>query len=161
MSPIRTPLLLCVALLTSASALAAGVPELRGSPTTLSGVYSLTFNLSIGTQLPAGTTITCRARIVPNQGGIDLRNQLPPSAPVGSATGLARVTGQTAVCAQEIPFSWTLLSARGGVMLSYEIDAVSDSGSIPLLVRSSGQQNVGLEFPAPGGRASLSFNLAF
>jgi hypothetical protein len=161
MSPIRTPLLLCVALLTSASALAAGVPELRGSPTTVSGIYSLTFNLRIASTLPAGTTITCRARIAPNQGGIELRNQQRPPAPVGAVTALASVTGPTATCAEEIPFSWTVLNARGGVVISYEIDAVSNSGSIPLLVRSSGPQNVGVTFPAPGGRASLNFNLIF
>jgi hypothetical protein len=161
MSPIRTPLLLCVALLTSASALAAGIPELRGSPTTVSGVYSLTFNVRIASTLPAGTTITCRARIAPNQGGIDLRNQQLSAIPLGTVTGLASVSGPTAICAEEIPFSWTLLSARGGVVLSYEIDAVSSSGSNPLLVRSSGPQNVGVAYPAPGGRASVSFNLTF
>ena len=161
MSQPRTLLLLCVALLASASALAAGVPELRSSSTTVSGVYSLTFNLRIASTLPAGTTITCRARIAPNQGGIDLRNQQRSAIPVGTATGTASVTGPTATCAEEIPFSWTVLNARGGVVISYEIDAVSNSDSIPLLVRSSGQQNVGVAFPAPGGRASLNFNLAF
>jgi hypothetical protein len=161
MSQIRTPLLLCVALLTSAFALAAGVPELRGSPATVSGVYSLTFNLSLATQLPAGTTIVCRARIVPNPGGIDLGNQQFPAIPTKTVTGLARVTGSTATCAEEIPFSWTVLNGRGGVVLSYEIDAVSDSGSFPLLVRTSGQQSLRMAFPAAGERASLSFNLTF
>jgi len=161
MSPILTPWLLCVALLTSASALAAGVPELRGSPIQVSGVYSLTFNVRIASTLPAGTTITCRARIAPNQGGIDLRNQQIPAIPVGTVTAFAAATGPTATCAEEIPFSWTLLSTRGGVVLSYEIDAVSSSGSIPLLVRSSGPQNVGVAYPAPGGRANVSFNLIF
>jgi hypothetical protein len=161
MSPIRTPLLLCVALLTSAIAPAAGIPELRGSPTQVTGVYSLTFNVRIASPLPAGTTITCRARIAPNQGGTDLRNQQIPAIPVRSSTGQASITGPTATCAEEIPFSWTLLSTRGGVVLSYEIDAVSSSGTFPLLLRSSGPQNIGVAYPAPGGRANLSFNLAF
>jgi hypothetical protein len=161
MSRIRTPLLLCVALLTSASALAGGVPELRVGPITVSGIYSLTFNLRIASTLPAGTTIICRARIVPGQGEFDLRNQPLPAIPLGMTTGLASLTGSTATCAEEIPFSWTVLNARGGVVLSYEIDALSNSGSIPLLVKSSGLQNVGAAFPAPGGRASLSFNLTF
>jgi len=108
MSPIRTPLLLCVALLTSAAALAAGVPELRGSPTQVSGVYSLTFNVRIASTLPAGTTITCRARIAPNQGAIDLRNQQIPAIPVGTSTAQVSITGPTATCAEEIPFSWSM-----------------------------------------------------
>jgi hypothetical protein len=153
--------LLCVAVLTSASALAAGVPELRGSPTQVNGVYSLTFNLSLGSPLPAGSTITCRARIAPNQAGLDLRNQQLPAVPVAAVAGVARVTGSTATCMEEIPFSWTLYGARGGAILSYEIDAVSDSGSIPLLIKTSGPQNVGVALPASGGRARLSFNLAF
>ena len=166
MLPIRTPLLLCVALLTSASALAAGVPELRGSPTTISGIYSLTFNVRIASTLPAGTTIICRARIAPNQAGpnqagIDLRNQQLPASPVGTVTRFAAVTGPTVTCTEEIPFSWTVLSARGGVVLSYEIDAVGNAGSVPSLVKSSGPQNLGVNYPAPGGRANLSFNLMF
>ena len=161
MARIRTPLLLCIALLTSASALAAGVPELRGSSFSLTGVYSLTFNLNIASTLPAGTTIICRARIVPNQGGVDLRGQQTTATPVGTATGLAAVNGSTANCATEIPFSWTVTGARDGVVLSYEIEAVTNSGSFPLLIRRSGQQNVGVAFPASGGSARLSFNLTF
>ncbi len=160
MARIRIPLLLCFALLFAAFAQAAGVPELRG-PFAVSGVYSLTFNLSLASRLPTGTTITCRARIAPNQGGLGLGNQQLAPIPARTVTGLAQVTGSTATCAQEIPFSWTVLSAQGGAVLSYEIDAVSNSGSIPLLVRTSGQQNVGVAFPSSGGRASLSFNLVF
>jgi hypothetical protein len=161
MTRIRIPLLLCVAMLASAAASAAGVPELRGSSLTVSGIYSLTFNLNIASALPAGTTITCRAQIVPNQGGFDPRNQQPAAIPVRIVTGLAALTGSTAICAAEIPFSWTVMSAQGGAVLSYEIDAVSNSGSIPLLVRRSAQQNIGLAFPASGGNSSLRFNLTF
>lgn len=161
MAPIRIPLLLCIAMLASALAQAAGVPEIRASSFTVTGVYSLTFNLNIATTLPAGTTITCRARIVPNQGGVDLRGQQPAASPVRTVAGLAAVAGSTATCATEIPFSWTVTSARNGVVLSYEIDAVSNSGSVPILVRSSGQQNVGIAFPASGGSANLHFNLTF
>ncbi len=161
MARIRTPLLLCVALLTSASALAAGVPELRGSSFTVTGVYSLTFHVNLATRLPAGTTITCRARVMPNQGVLDLQGRQPAATPAGPVTGLAAMNGSTATCAEEIPFSWTLINPRSGVVISYEIDAVSNSGSIPLLVRSSGQQNIGVAFPAFGGSASLSFNLSF
>lgn len=161
MARIRIPLLLCVALLVSAAAQAASVPELRASSFTVSGVYALTFNLNLATTLPAGTTITCRARIVPNQGGLNPGSQQLSAMPVGTVTGLAAMTGSTATCAQEIPFSWTVTNAPNGVVLSYEIDAVNNSGSIPLLIRTSGQQNIGVAFPASGERASLSFNLIF
>lgn len=159
MARVRIPMLLCVPLLASAFASAAGVPELRGSSTAVSGVYSLTFNLRFAATLPAGTMITCRARIVPNQGAADPRGQQPAN-PVGTVMGLAVGGGSTATCATEIPFSWTMTSERNGVVLSYEIQAVSNSGPIPVL-RSSGQQNVGVALPAPGGRASLNFNLSF
>jgi hypothetical protein len=69
--------------------------------------------------------------------------------------------GSTASCATEIPFSWTLTGAEGGVVLSYQIDAVSNSGSAPLLVRSSAGQNIAAALPAAGRNASLSLNLAF
>ena len=163
MARIRIFLLLCVALLAlaSSSASAAGVPELRGSSLTVSGVYALNFNLNIASALPAGTTITCRAQIVPNQAGAELPNQQLALIPVRTVSGMASVTGSTANCAAEIPFSWTVMSARGGVILSYEIDAVSNSGSIPLVVRRSAQQNIPVAFPASGGSARLSFNLIF
>jgi hypothetical protein len=161
MARVRFPLLLCVALLASAIAPAMGAPDLRGALTTVSGVYSVTFNLSIASTLPAGTTITCRAQIAPNQGGLNLLNPQLVAIPVGTAAGLAAVTGSTATCAAEIPFSWTVTSPQGGVMLSYEIDAVSSFGSAPLLVRRSAQQNIGAAFPASGGSARLSLNLTF
>jgi hypothetical protein len=165
MARLRIPLLLCLALLASGAALGAGVPELRGPSMTVSGVYSVTFHLNIASTLPAGTTITCRARIAPNPEGLDLRNPQPTAAP---ATGLATVTGSTATCAAEIPFSWTVTGGQGGLatgqdgfVLSYQIDAVSNSGSAPLLVRSSAQQSIRAAFPAVGGSARLSINLAF
>jgi hypothetical protein len=161
MARVRIPLLLCVALLAPVAASAAGGPELRSTSTTVSGVYSVTFNLSIASRLPAGTTISCRAQLVPSSGGLTLLNPRLVAFPAEKATGLAAVNGSTATCATEIPFCWTAASAQGGVVLSYEIDAVSNSGSAPMLLRSSAQQNLGVAFPASGGNASLSLNLTF
>ncbi len=157
----RIPWLLCVALLAPLPARAAGAPEPRGAETTVSGVYSVTFHLNLASTLPAGTTITCRAQIAPQPGGLDLGSPQPGAAPVETAAGLAAVAGSKATCATEIPFSWTVAGAQGGVVLSYEIDAVSSSGSAPLLVRSSTRQNIVAAFPAAGGSASLSFNVTF
>jgi hypothetical protein len=158
---LRIPMLLCAALLVSAAVPAVGAPEQRASSTTVNGVYSITFNLNIASSLPAGTTITCRAQMVPGQGGLNLGNPQLAATPVETAAGVATVAGSTAICAAEIPFSWTVTSAQGGVMLSYEIDAVSSSGSTPLLVRSSARQGIGAAFPAAGETASLSFNVTF
>jgi hypothetical protein len=154
-------LLLSLALLIPVSARAVGVPELPGNSFTVSGVYSLSFNVSLASRLPAGTTITCRVRIAPNQGGFNPGNQQLAPIPVRTVAGPGEMTGSTATCAAEIPFSWTVLSVRDGAVLSYEVDAVSNSGSIPLVIRSSGQQNLGVAFPASGGSARLSFNLTF
>jgi hypothetical protein len=159
MARVRISLLLLVALLAPAAALAASAADQGTAPTMVSGVYSVTFNLNLASTLPAGTTITCRAQIVPNQGGPSLLNSQFAAIPVGTARGLAAVTGSTATCMAEIPFSWTQTSAPGGVILSYEIDAVSSSGSARLLVRSSAQQNIGAAFPASGASAGFSINL--
>ena len=160
MSSTRTLSLLSAALLAVFASSAVGQQHF----TTVSGVYVVTFNLRIDSTLPAGTTITCRARIVPSQGGsqgdLDLRNQQFAAFPVGTAVGRAAVTGAMATCAAEIPFSWTVTSGQGGVMLSYEIDAVTTSGSAPMLLRRSASQGISTTFPASGGSTSLSLNVA-
>ncbi|MGA2886876.1 MAG: hypothetical protein ABSE51_02415 [Terracidiphilus sp.] len=158
MAHARIRMLLWFAMLAPTAALAAGIPDQRAASTMVSGVYSVTFNLNLASTLPAGTMITCRARIVPNQGGPNLLNQHLDAIPVETTTDVATVTGAKATCTTEIPFSWTVISAQGGLTLSYEIDAVSGSGSAPLL-RNSAQQNIGAAFPASGGSAQLSINL--
>ncbi len=164
MARMRTPLLLGLALLAPVSAraagaaLAAGTAELRGPSTMVSGVYLVTFHLNIVSELPAGSTITCRARITPNPAGLDLRNP-QPSVTTAVAVGQAAVTGPTATCAAEIPFAWTLASGQNGLMLNYEIDAVSNSGSVPVVLRSSSGQSIGVVLAASG--ANLDLSLAF
>jgi hypothetical protein len=153
MARLQVPLLLCFALLASATGAAAGTLEERGTSTTVSGVYSVTFNLSILSTLPAGTMITCRAQVSPNQGGPDLRNRQLAARSV-AAVGRVAATGPKATCAAEIPFAWTVTGKQVGVVLRYEIEAVSGSGVAPLQVRSSAA------FPASGGSARLSLNVA-
>jgi hypothetical protein len=123
----------------------------RTSATTVSGVYSVTFNLNIASTLPADTTITCRAQIAPNSSDLALSN--PGRAVTPVAAGQATVSGSQATCAAEIPFSWTLTAANDTVTLSYQIDAVSRSGA----VRSSARQTVRAGLPASGG-ANLHVN---
>jgi hypothetical protein len=158
MTQLHISLLLCFAMLASAAVAAAGTVEERGSMMAVSGVYSVTFNLNILSTLPAGSMITCRARIAPNPGRLDPRNRPPAELPA-QAEGRVALNGPTAACTAEIPFAWTVASAQGGVVLSYEIDAVSGSAGAPLLVRSSARQNISAPLPVSGGSANLSLNV--
>ena len=158
MARIHISLLLCFALFAVQDGLAASVPRDRSPMTAVSGVYSVTFHLNIASKLPAGSTITCQARITPDQAGLNLMNSQPAAFPVAAA-GLATVTGSTATCVAEIPFSWTVENARGGVLLSYEIDAVSNAWSAPRPLVASAWQSIGVALPAAG--ANLSVNLSF
>jgi hypothetical protein len=155
---IRNLLWMSVLLVAASTAFAGGLPDQRGAAT-VSGVYSVTFNLRLASELPAGSMITCRARLVPNQGGNDLRNLQLPATPV--AAGQALVTGSTVTCAAEIPFAWTITSAPDGVVMSYEIQAVSSRGAMPVLLRSSALRLVGTAFPASCGSSGLSLTLIF
>jgi hypothetical protein len=154
----RTLMLLLFALL----APAAGLPVPTTPRTTAAGgTYALSFNLDVASTLPAGATVTCKARIVPNLPGVQNMKGQPAAVPVESATGVAAVSGSTAVCAVEIPFSWTVNNYQGGAMLSYEIKAVTVTGSLPVVVRSSVQQGIPVASPPMGGTANLSFNVTF
>jgi hypothetical protein len=158
MAHIRNSLLLCMALLAWSAVSAAGLPQPRGL-IAVSGVYSVIFHLSLTRELPAGSIITCRARMTPIPAGLDLRNVPLAATPV--AAGQAGVTGSTATCATEIPFAWTVISPPGGVELSYEIDALSLQGSTPILLRSSAQRQASAAFPAAGGSLHLTLDLTF
>ena len=159
MAHIRTSLLLCLALLAWSAASAVGLPLQHGGPMAVSGVYSVTFRLNLASTLPAGSIITCRARLAPIPSGLDLRNEQLGATPV--AAGQTGVTGSTATCAAEIPFSWTVTSPPGGVALFYEIDAVSPQGAASILLRSSAQRQISAAFPAAGGSANLTLSLVF
>ncbi|MDE3189004.1 MAG: hypothetical protein KGM96_15955 [Acidobacteriota bacterium] len=123
--------------------------------------YVIRFNLNVASALPAGATVTCKARIVPNLPGQGNVNGQPAAVPVETATGVAAVTGSTAACAVEIPFSWTANNAPSGAVLSYEIEAVSVAGSLPVVVRSSAQQGIAVAYPGIGRTVSLSFDVTF
>jgi len=124
--------------------------------------YAVRFNLNMASRLPAGAMITCKARIIPHLAESQKLNGQAEAVPVETATGVATVTGSMAVCAVEIPFSWTMTDAGGGALLSYEIDAVSVVyGAQPIVVRSSAQEGIPVTYPAMGGTANLSFSVTF
>jgi hypothetical protein len=130
----------------------------------LSGVYSVTFTVNAGSTLAPGATILCKAKAVPN--APPLENLKLEAVPVMS--GLATLTGSgvngpSAICTVQIPFTWAAgnaqSGAQGGAVLSYEIDVVSGGGAVAVPVRR--QEGIGVAYPAPGGTASLSFNVRF
>ena len=151
---------LLAAMLFSTSAFAGPVAEHRNVAATVSGVYSVNFNLNIQSTLPANSAVVCKVQIAPPAFFSNLNPQAA-AAPVETASGVAAVTGSTATCLVEIPFSWTVETMRGGVVLNYEIDAVNASGTLPALVRTSIQQGIAEPYPAPGGASTLNFNVTF
>jgi hypothetical protein len=137
----------------------------------LSGVYSVTFTVNAGSTLAPGAIILCKAKAVPN--APTLENLKLEAVPVMSGlatltgTGVTGAIGSWAICTVQIPFSWAANNAqsgaRGGAVLSYEIDVVSGAVSGPgaVAVPVSRQEGIGVAYPAPGGTASLSFNVRF
>ncbi|MGP8174260.1 MAG: hypothetical protein ACLP7O_06885 [Terracidiphilus sp.] len=166
MRRVRISQTLLAALLASAATGAAPAANTRGgaAPSALSGVYSVSFTVNSGSALAPGAAILCKAKAVPN--APPLKNLQLEAVPVASGwatlTG-SRVTGYWAMCTVRIPFYWAASNAQnntpGGAVLSYEIDAVSGPGAPAVPV--SRQEGIGVAYPAPGGSASLSFNVRF
>jgi hypothetical protein len=161
---------LLAALLASAAAGAAPAADTRGgaAPVALSGVYSVTFTVNAGSTLAPGAIILCKAKAVPNAPALEnlKLEAVPVMSGLATLTG-SRVTGYWAICTVQIPFSWAANNAQsgaqGGAVLSYEIDVVSGAVSGPgaVAVPVSRQEGIGVAYPAPGGTASLSFNVRF
>jgi hypothetical protein len=153
----RMPHILLPVLLASAAVWAAPAADQRSgaAPVVVSGVYLVTFNVQVGSVPAAGGTIFCRAKIAPNLPGFDNRSQ--GLVPVESARGMVTFIGSSANCTVEIPFSWTVVDTETGVVMSYEIDALSGPGVAAVHT----QQGVGLAYPRMGGAASVRLNVAF
>ena len=120
MAHTRTSLLLSLVLLARTAASAAGLPlDTSAAPIAVSGVYSVTFHLNLAPRLCQPGSILD----LPGAHGADSQEVLTcgieqlGATPV--AAGQASVTGSTATCAAEIPFSWTVTSPPGGVALFY------------------------------------------
>ena len=136
----------------------AGLP-MPGSPEAVGRAYVIRFNLNVASALPAGATVTFRVRIVPNLPGQGSMNGQPAAAPVEVATSVSAVNGSTASCAVEIPFSWMSTNTPSGAVLSYEIDAVTMAGSVPVVLRSSAQQGIVMAYPGIGRTVNASFDV--
>lgn len=153
----RLPVLLGVLLIFAAGA-AAQEEAAAHLPVKKSGAYTLQFELELTTALPDGSTITCQARIVPQDRSLPAGSA---AARAETATGTGMVNGRLANCAVEIPFAWTVESARAGVRLSYEIAAVAMVGPAAAEVRASPPVEMAVAYPPAGGVENLSVNMAF
>jgi hypothetical protein len=157
----RNPQIL-LAMLASAAVWAAPAADQRAgaAPTAMTGVYAVTLNVNPGSTAPSGGMITCKAKIAPNLPGFENMNQ--GAVPVESAPGVAMVggsgrPGSSVLCSVKIPFAWMVNDRGNGVMLSYEIDAMSGSGVAA--VRT--QQGIGMAYPEMGGTANVRLNVTF
>jgi hypothetical protein len=155
---------LLVALLASASAGAAPPAQIRGGAASaaLSGIYSIAFSVNVGSALPPGSTILCNAKAVPNVGGFE--NFALRAVPVASgqarlvSSGTVGAPGSWANCTVQVPFSWVASDTRGAAVLSYEIDAVNESGTAVTIGKKGG---IRLGYPVSGGTTSLNFSVRF
>ena len=154
MNRVRTLMLPLVVSLATAAASAAppADPGRADGLVAVSGSYILTLNVSLDSAPPAGAAILCKARITPNLPSF--QNLDSRMVPAESATGLATVTGKSANCSVQIPFSWAVSEAQGGTIVNYEIDAVSPSGSMFVLVCP--REGIGVAYPANGGAARIA-----
>jgi hypothetical protein len=159
----RIPLFLLAASFATVSAVANPVADHRGgnTPTAVSGEYSITFNLNIASTLPANSTIVCKAQIAPGASMYSSFNPQAAAVPFESASSVATVNGATATCVVDIPFAWTVDTTRNGAALSYEIDAINATGSLPAVVRTSAQQNIAEPYPASGNTSTVTFTVTF
>jgi hypothetical protein len=120
-----------------------------GAPTALANVhgeYLLTFDLSGVTALPAGTTLNCKARVIPNGPGGGASHVEPASGRSGMGQAKSK-------CSVEVPYSW-MADVQKGASLSYEIEAVSGSGT---RVWAAAQQGIGVGFAPVGAILQVNF----
>ena len=121
-----------VSVLGAADSAWAGAPE-NGAPM-VSGVSFVQFNAIVGSALPAGSIILCKAKLVPSSnesGAGEGRHRLTPLA---ETTIAGTLRGSTAECALEIPFSWTGDEGRSEIAVHYEIDAISRPGAVSVVL---------------------------
>ncbi len=162
----RISLILVSILGLTAPAFAVVTPSHHGggggnTPTTVTGSYAITFNVNLASALPAGSTLVCKAQIVPGNNGFQYGGAQLNAQPVESAAAMAVVSGTSATCVVEIPFSWAVLNAQSGAVLSYELDAINVTGSLPVVVRTSVQQGIPEAYPASGSSVALTFTPTF
>ena len=156
MTSTRIFLLLGLLPLTAAASATSPVDSrIPSTQATISGVYSVTFHANEATPVPAGATLICKARIVPNLSSGENLNAQPAAA---SAMGRASGPGSTAECSLEVPFSWYAEPAHNAAALSCEVDAISASGATMRVIT---QQAIAIPYPPQGTTAHVSLTIDF
>jgi len=125
------------------------------APGTVSGAYAVTFNVKAPSTVPAGATVTCKARIAPKLSALE--NLAPGAVPVESAQSVATLVGSSANCTVVLPFSFAAVYRLDGADLSYEVDALS--GSSLAAVRK--QDGIPMPYPQAGATASVRMDVNF
>ena len=113
-------------------------------------VYQVNFNVRLSDAIPAGSVITCRARIAPDLAA-GRPGALAPTA--GTAASVATVTGSVAHCALEFPVTWAAVDARRAALLSYEVEAETPTARRTV----SGPE---MELPRPPADGAERLNLS-
>lgn len=136
--------------------IACAVPALSwgAPPAPADGVYLINFDVHLGAALPAGALVTCKVKIVPDAPAPGR----PQTLPVQTVASIAAVQGSIAHCAVEIPYARAAGDTQRAAMLSYEIDAQTQTGA-QQVVRTTAGQGMGLPHPPAGGAARLNFSL--
>ena len=156
MKHIRTLMLL--ALLQMAVAACSAAPADEGTrPTAGKALYAVTFNVQLGSPVPAGEAVICKARVTPGEG--DLASQDRWASATGTVTAFAAIAGNTANCSLVIPFSWSEIDPRRGAALRYEIEVVRGVGPVRVQTRAYPEMDVAL--PPADGTASVRLNVQF
>lgn len=157
MNRAHTPQTLPLMLMMSAAVWAAhAVDQHSGAaPQTIGGAYAVTFNVKAPSTVPAGATVTCKARIAPRFSG--LGNLGSQAAQVESAQGVTTLVGPSANCTVVMPFSFAAVYRLEGADLSYEIDALSGS-SLEAVRRQDG---ITVPYPQAGATANVSMDVNF
>ncbi len=119
------------------------------TPVASAGAYLLNFDLTGMAPVPAGTTITCRARVIPS-----LPSRNGPNVSAGESRGM--VDGSKARCAVQVPLLSVLGRAQDGVLVSYEIAAVLPTG---VTVWSVADQGIAVAYPATETMVRIDFAL--
>lgn len=148
MKRVRVPMFLGLLALSVASwAGPVDDPRAPAAPVVANGVYSVNFHVYGAAPVPSGTTLTCKAKVTPTLPGAPNPNTQPVVA-IGSAIG----------CTLEIPYAWTVSQSSNAAAISYQVDAVSDSGTV---VRSTSVRRVGVGLPPAGGTARVNVAVNF
>jgi len=136
--------------MSAAAGYAAGTPS-STTPVATAGTYFLNFDVTGMAPVPAGTTLMCRARVLPN-----LASGKGLNVSVGEGRGI--VYGSKARCAVQIPLLLAPGQAQAGSLLSYEIVAVLPAGAT---VWSVADQGIAVAYPAAGMMVRVDFALRY